>query len=77
MSATCTGKSITMLRLPSCGRTLSAAFLLAVTPALAIWPIPEKISTGDQTLWINNDVRVTYNGQQVRRTPLLEISAPS
>jgi hexosaminidase len=39
--------------------------LLAATPVLGIWPIPESISTGEETLWINSDIRVTYNGQEL------------
>ncbi|EMR63020.1 putative glycoside hydrolase family 20 protein [Eutypa lata UCREL1] len=54
-----------MTRLPSCGRMLSAFFLLSITPALAIWPVPEKSSTGEQTLWIANDVPVTYNSEKL------------
>ncbi|KAM0807377.1 putative Glycoside hydrolase superfamily [Seiridium cardinale] len=36
--------------------------LIAVAPAVAIWPIPETISTGDQALWIEHNIQVTYNG---------------
>ncbi|RYP80335.1 hypothetical protein DL769_002515 [Monosporascus sp. CRB-8-3] len=58
-----------MMSLPSCGRILSSLFLLSATPALAIWPAPEKISTGDRTLWIGKDIHITYNGQRVRWIP--------
>ncbi|KAI1501799.1 family 20 glycosyl hydrolase [Biscogniauxia marginata] len=36
--------------------------LLASAPVQAIWPIPEKITTGDSSLFINNELDVTYNG---------------
>ena len=54
-----------MKSLSSCS-TLLSALLLSATPALAIWPAPAKISTGDKTLWLGEDVKVSYNGQQVR-----------
>lgn len=30
--------------------------------ALAIWPLPSSLSTGNSTLWIDEDVVITYNG---------------
>lgn len=50
-----------------CGSVLSALFLLSATPALAIWPAPAKISTGEEILWLSDDVQVSYNGQKVSR----------
>ncbi|KAK6068711.1 glycosyl hydrolase family 20 [Seiridium cupressi] len=44
--------------------------LIAVAPAVAIWPIPETISTGDQALWIEHNIQVTYNGGIVRWSSL-------
>ncbi|KAH6646356.1 glycoside hydrolase superfamily [Truncatella angustata] len=41
---------------------LVLSLLIGITPALAIWPIPKTISTGDQTLWIEHNIQVTYNG---------------
>ncbi|KAI1082963.1 glycoside hydrolase family 20 protein [Whalleya microplaca] len=46
--------------------------LLIATPVLAIWPVPESISTGHSTLWIGNDLTVTYNGEHVRWTSARE-----
>lgn len=48
---------------------LSAFLLLSVTPTLALWPVPEKVSTGDHTLWLRNNVSVSYNGEAVCYTP--------
>lgn len=39
-----------------------SAVLAAAVPALAVWPAPENITTGDQTLWIDHSIQVTYNG---------------
>lgn len=30
--------------------------------ALAIWPLPSSLSTGNSTLWIDEDVAITYHG---------------
>ena len=60
-----------MKSLSSCGSVLSALFLLSATPALAIWPAPAKLSTGDKTLWLSDDVQVSYNGQRVCRIPAI------
>jgi hexosaminidase len=53
------------------------AVLSLITPAAAIWPIPESISTGDQALWIEDDVQVTYNGGIVRWSSLSYPFCPS
>lgn len=37
-------------------------FLLGIAPALAIWPVPTNITTGNSTLWVAHDIMVTYNG---------------
>ncbi|KAH9908898.1 glycoside hydrolase family 20 protein [Xylariomycetidae sp. FL2044] len=39
--------------------------LLAVSPVSAIWPVPETLSIGNKTLWLNHDVLVKYNGDQL------------
>jgi len=35
---------------------------LFASSALAIWPIPSSLSTGNSTLWIDEGVAITYNG---------------
>jgi len=40
---------------------LALLFLFAPV-ALAIWPIPSSLSTGNSTLWIDEGVAITYNG---------------
>ncbi|KAI1874623.1 hypothetical protein JX265_004831 [Neoarthrinium moseri] len=54
-----------------------STLLLSVTPALAIWPAPTSITTGNQTLWIEHNVQVTYNGGIVRWSSLSHPSCPS
>lgn len=49
---------------------LISRLLIAITPAAAIWPIPESISLGDQALWIEHNIQVTYNGGIVRWSSL-------
>ncbi|KAI0007488.1 glycoside hydrolase family 20 protein [Xylariaceae sp. FL0662B] len=39
--------------------------LLSAAPVLAVWPVPESISTGNSTLWIGRDLAITYNGEHV------------
>lgn len=51
------------------GRLLYLA-LFAVRPVLAVWPVPESISTGDGVFWIDHGLEVSYNGQNVRYKPL-------
>lgn len=34
-------------------------------PAMALWPQPVEMTTGNTTLWINEDITVTYNGKPV------------
>ncbi|KAF4464990.1 beta-N-acetylhexosaminidase [Fusarium albosuccineum] len=50
-------------------KALIAVAALALTPVDAIWPIPKKISTGDTTLFIDQSVGITYNGDSVRWIP--------
>jgi hexosaminidase len=54
---------------------ISAVLFAVITPALAIWPAPVTISTGNQTLWISHKVVVTYNGATVCWLPLSEPSS--
>lgn len=51
-----------MMLLPKAVLAIAA---LAFSPANALWPIPQKISTGDGVLFIDQAVRVTYNGVPV------------
>lgn len=47
-------------------RKVALTFVLAVAnPVAAVWPIPQKISTGNTTLLINENITVTYNGVPV------------
>lgn len=46
-------------------KAILAIAALAFSPANALWPIPQKITTGDSVLFIDEGVRVTYNGVQV------------
>lgn len=48
--------------LRSSTRLLSLA-ALAIGPAVAVWPVPENISTGNKVLWVDQSLHVTYNGQ--------------
>lgn len=43
---------------------------LLVAYTAAIWPIPSSYSSGDSVLWIDNSVRITYNGAQVQPSSL-------
>ncbi|KAM4059413.1 glycosyl hydrolase family protein [Hirsutella rhossiliensis] len=43
--------------------TLAVAAALALAPAYALWPAPQKQSTGHDVLYIDDTVHVTYNGQ--------------
>jgi len=47
----------------SCSTQVLALAALAISPVLAVWPIPESITTGDKVLWIDQSLHVTYNGQ--------------
>lgn len=42
---------------------------LSLLPAVnAVWPVPKEISTGDQVLFIEKNLEITYNGEPVRWT---------
>lgn len=43
---------------------------LAFSPAFALWPIPTTSSLGNETLWIDQTIAVSYNGKPVRTLPL-------
>lgn len=51
-------------------KALLAVASLAIGSVDAIWPVPESISTGDAVLFIDQSVKVTYNGDQVCWSPL-------
>ncbi|EPE29569.1 (Trans)glycosidase [Glarea lozoyensis ATCC 20868] len=44
---------------------LLCTLLAFFSQALAIWPAPVSMSTGNSVLWITSDVKVTYNGRSV------------
>ncbi|KAK1242999.1 hypothetical protein MKX08_005811 [Trichoderma sp. CBMAI-0020] len=56
-------------------RALIAVLALG-SPASAIWPAPKQSSTGNGTLFIDQTVQVTYNGEQVRWTPSRDENSP-
>lgn len=45
--------------------TALVVIALTLSPALALWPIPTNITTGDQVLFIDDKVTVTYNGEDL------------
>lgn len=45
---------------------LVTAVLASIAPAVAVWPTPVSLSTGNESLWIEHNVQVTYNGAIVR-----------
>jgi hexosaminidase len=49
--------------------TVLTAAALLLSPANALWPVPKKLSTGKDVLYIDQSVKVTYNGEPVRWTP--------
>lgn len=44
---------------------LIAMAVLALQPVYALWPIPQEVSTGSDVLFINKNIKVTYNGALV------------
>lgn len=50
-------------------KAILACAALSLTPVHAIWPIPSSITTGDNVLFIDQSVDITYNGDSVRRVP--------
>ncbi|PHH89537.1 hypothetical protein CDD83_5823 [Cordyceps sp. RAO-2017] len=38
---------------------------LAFSPAIALWPVPQKFENGTEVLFIDQNVKVTYNGQDL------------
>lgn len=48
---------------------LLAVAALALGPVNALWPVPQKISTGEKVLFIDQTLEVTYNGESVRWIP--------
>ncbi|QIW95556.1 hypothetical protein AMS68_001074 [Peltaster fructicola] len=52
------------------------AFLSVIAsaiPVLAIWPIPSSYSHGESTLWIDENVKVLYNGAQNQQSQSCDI----
>lgn len=46
-------------------KTALAVAALALSPVNAIWPIPISSNLGKETLFLDQTVKVTYNGQDV------------
>jgi hexosaminidase len=46
-------------------KSVLAVVALALSPANALWPVPKTLSTGNSTLWIDQTVSVTYNGESL------------
>lgn len=45
----------------------STVLLLCVSCVTALWPIPTTYSSGEEVLWIDRNVHISYNGaSQVR-----------
>ncbi|OAQ76626.1 glycoside hydrolase family 20 [Purpureocillium lilacinum] len=38
---------------------------LALQPVCAVWPMPREMSTGNKTLFLAKNIKVTYNGESV------------
>ncbi|TQW02945.1 glycoside hydrolase family 20 [Cordyceps javanica] len=54
-----------------------AAAALAASPTAALWPIPIDISTGNETLFIDKTINITYNGAPLAYEPGYEPPAGS
>lgn len=48
---------------------LLSVLLLALEPVSAIWPAPLSFSKGSKALFLNEDIRITYNGEGVGLLP--------
>lgn len=57
-------------------KALVALAALAASPVSALWPIPKELSMGNSTLWIDQDIRITFNGQFVGPVTALRPHAP-
>ncbi|KJK89666.1 hypothetical protein H633G_06411 [Metarhizium anisopliae BRIP 53284] len=44
---------------------IAVAALAALRPVDAIWPVPQQISTGQDVLFVDKSIQVTYNGEPV------------
>ncbi|KAF7548371.1 hypothetical protein G7Z17_g7094 [Cylindrodendrum hubeiense] len=49
-------------------KPLLAVAALALGPVNALWPVPQKISTGEKVLFIDQTLDVTYNGDSISYT---------
>ncbi|KAK7422210.1 Glucosamine-6-phosphate isomerase (Glucosamine-6-phosphate deaminase) (GNPDA) (GlcN6P deaminase) [Neonectria punicea] len=49
-------------------KPLLAVAALALGPVNALWPVPQKLSTGEKVLFIDQTLEITYNGERVRWT---------
>lgn len=52
--------------------SLMFTLLAFASQALAIWPAPASISTGNTALWISPDIKVAYNGGSVWWSPFYD-----
>jgi hexosaminidase len=50
-------------------KSFVAIATLACSPVNALWPIPQEQSLGEDVLFIDHSLKVTYNGRQVRWDP--------
>ena len=44
---------------------LLSVLLLALKPVSALWPEPSSVTMGTTTLFIDESIEVTYNGERV------------
>ncbi|KAB5551378.1 family 20 glycosyl hydrolase [Coniochaeta sp. 2T2.1] len=62
-----------MLSLKSCSLLLLSAVL---TPVSALWPAPQSYSKGNATLYLHQNLQITYNGAFVCWTPTPDTPCP-
>ncbi len=60
-------------------RVLLSCVLLALQPVAALWPVPQQYSLGNSSLYIHQNVEITYNGGLVcwRSSPEHPCSSPA
>lgn len=54
---------------------IAVAALAAFRPVDAIWPVPQQISTGQDVLFVDKSIQVTYNGEPVRWNQVPSLSS--
>ncbi|AEO53435.1 glycoside hydrolase family 20 protein [Thermothelomyces thermophilus ATCC 42464] len=45
-----------------------SVLLAALQPVAAIWPAPQSLTTGSSVLYLNQNIKVTYNGESIPYT---------